>query len=87
MTCGRSCARMVPISGTVTWKSESTSRRKASNSSSLRSISSMSSTGARPEWAMACKSGRLSKKGSLKISASSGLPSFSCRRMWSSWRA
>ena len=37
---------MVPNSGTVTWKSERTSSRKASNSSSARSSSSISRTGA-----------------------------------------
>jgi len=37
-------AWIVPISGMVIWKSERTSRRKASNSSSARSISSMSRT-------------------------------------------
>jgi hypothetical protein len=39
-------ALTVPSSGIETWKSDSTSSRKASNSSSARSISSMSSTGA-----------------------------------------
>jgi hypothetical protein len=72
----------------VTWKSESTSRRKASNSSSARSISSMRSTGGLPEWAIACKRGRFKRNGSLKISASVAWEaSFSCRRMWRSWRA
>src|SRR5205823_6135102 len=36
------------VSGMVTWKSDSTSRRKASNSSSARSISSTSSTARLP---------------------------------------
>ena len=40
----RLSARIVPISGMLIWKSESTSSRKASNSSSARSISSTSST-------------------------------------------
>ena len=47
MTCGGCVALMVPISGMVTWKSESTSSRNASNSSSARSTSSISSTGER----------------------------------------
>ena len=41
---GRSRARIVPSSGTVTWKSLSTSSRNASNSWSALSISSISST-------------------------------------------
>ena len=45
ITRGGVSARMVPISGTVTWKSDRISRRYASNSSSARSISSMSRTG------------------------------------------
>ena len=61
---------MVPISGIVTWKSESTSRRKASNSSSARSISSIRSTGGAPVALMACKSGRLMRKGGEKMAAS-----------------
>src|SRR3954449_13153089 len=36
---------MVPISGIVTWKSDSSSSRNASNSSSARSISSIRRTG------------------------------------------
>ena len=35
----------VPSSGMLTWKSDSSSSRKASNSSSARSTSSISSTG------------------------------------------
>ena len=50
-------ARIVPSSGTETWKSESTSSRYASNSSSARSISSMRSTGA-SSWVIASRSGR-----------------------------
>ena len=42
-TRGLRTARMVPISGTVTWKSDSTSSRKASNSGSDLSTSSTSS--------------------------------------------
>jgi len=61
---------IVPISGMVTWKSESTSRRKASNSSSARSISSMRSTGGAPGWLMACRRGRRMRKGGEKIAAS-----------------
>ena len=44
ITLGRRAAAIVPISGIVIWKSESTSSRKASNSSSARSISSIRST-------------------------------------------
>ena len=47
MTTGGSAARIVPSSGIVTWKSDSSSSRYPSNSSSARSISSMSSTGGR----------------------------------------
>ena len=43
-TAGRSCARIVPSSGMLIWKSDSSSSRKASNSSSDLSISSISST-------------------------------------------
>ena len=48
MTRGGRSALIVPISGTVTWKSDRISSRYASNSSSARSISSMSRTGATP---------------------------------------
>ena len=44
-TTGGRLARIVPISGIVIWKSESSSSRKLSNSSSARSISSISRTG------------------------------------------
>ena len=43
-TSGGVAAPMVPISGMVIWKSDSSSSRKASNSSSARSISSIRST-------------------------------------------
>ena len=46
MTIGGCAALMVPSSGMVTWKSASTSSRNASNASSVRSSSSISSTGA-----------------------------------------
>ena len=46
MTMGGSGATMVPSSGIVTWKSDSASSRKASKGSSVRSSSSMRSTGA-----------------------------------------
>ena len=46
ITRGGVSALIVPISGTVTWKSDRISSRYASNSSSARSISSMSRTGA-----------------------------------------
>ena len=45
ITRGGVSALIVPISGTVTWKSDRISSRYASNSSSARSISSMSRTG------------------------------------------
>ena len=44
MTVGRRVATIVPSSGIVTWKSDSSSSRNASNSSSARSISSIRST-------------------------------------------
>ena len=47
-TTGGAAARIVPSSGIVTWKSDSTSSRYASNGSSARSSSSISSTGATP---------------------------------------
>ena len=43
-TSGMCLALIVPSSGTETWKSDSTSSRKASNSGSALSISSTSST-------------------------------------------
>ena len=46
ITIGGCAALTVPISGIVTWKSASTSSRNASNASSVRSSSSISSTGA-----------------------------------------
>ena len=47
MTSGGSFARTVPSSGIVTWNSASSSSRYPSNSSSARSISSMSRTAGR----------------------------------------
>ena len=44
-TRGIETALMVPSSGMLTWKSDSSSSRNASNSSSARSTSSISSTG------------------------------------------
>ena len=61
MTVGRRRASMVPISGMVIWKSERTSSRKASNSSSARSISSMSRTTGSSE-VIASSSGRRMRK-------------------------
>ena len=46
MTIGGCSALTVPSSGIVTWKSESTSSRKASKASSVRSSSSIRRTGA-----------------------------------------
>jgi hypothetical protein len=48
---GGSGALIVPSSGIVTWKSDSASSRKASKGSSVRSSSSISSTGAPPAGA------------------------------------
>ena len=45
ITIGTCSARIVPSSGTVTWKSESSSSRNASSSWSARSTSSISRTG------------------------------------------
>ncbi len=56
-TTGLRRASIVPISGIVIWKSESTSSRNASNSSSARSISSMRSTTCSSE-SIASSSGR-----------------------------
>src|SRR6266568_5176336 len=68
-TIGGSVALTVPISGIVIWKSDSTSRRYASNGSSVRSSSSISSTGAAPGApSSACISGRLTRKRSEKMS-------------------
>ena len=47
-TAGGSPAAIIPSSGTVTLKSESTSSKNASNSSSARSSSSISSTAPGP---------------------------------------
>jgi hypothetical protein len=85
MTVGRRRASMVPISGIVIWKSESTSSRKASNSSSARSISSMSRTTGSSE-VIASSSGRRMRKSGPKSSCSSTDPSWAAR-MCSSWRA
>ena len=64
-TSGGIRALITPISGTETWKAESTSSRKASKASSLLSTSSMSST-APPSWRRAFSSGRGSRNGSEK---------------------
>ena len=47
-TSGALAALMVPISGMLIWKSDSTSSRNASNSSSARSSPSTSSTAPEP---------------------------------------
>ena len=63
ITRGGVSAVIVPISGTVTWKSDRISSRYASNSSSARSISSMSRTGATPSVdSSAWRSGRRIRK-------------------------
>ena len=69
-TSGTCRALMVPSSGTLTWKSDSTSRRKASNSVSDLSISSMSSTQGFSEL-IARSRGRGRMKRSLKKTSSS----------------
>ena len=69
MTRGGWAALIVPISGTVTWKSERISSRYASNSSSARSISSMSRTGATPSSdSSAWRSGRWIRNSGPKMS-------------------
>ncbi len=66
MTSGGSVARTVPSSGIVTWNSASSSSRYPSNSSSARSISSISRTAGRVRaGSIACSSGRLIRKASL----------------------
>ena len=60
MTTGLESALTVPSSGMLIWKSDRTSSRNASNSSSARSISSMSST-ARSPCLTASSSGRSSR--------------------------
>ena len=60
----------VPTSGTVTWKSESTSSRKASNSGSDLSTSSISSSVGSGDW-IARSSGRGTMKRSEKNTLSS----------------
>ena len=69
-TSGICLALNVPISGTVTWKSESSSSRKASNSASALSISSISSTTGFSD-VIALSSGRGSTKRSEKKTSSS----------------
>ena len=70
ITIGGCSALIVPISGMVIWKSASTSRRYASNGSSVRSSSSISSTGgpAPSCGCSACSSGRWIRKRSVKMS-------------------
>ena len=68
----RGSARNMPSSGTVICQSDSTSSRYASNSSSARSISSISSTGGGPSrGSIARSSARLTRKRSWYSSASS----------------
>ena len=90
MTRGGVSALIVPISGTVTWKSDRISSRYASNSSSARSISSMSRTGATPSVASsAWRSGRRIRKSAPKMSwavACSASPRASSSRISSIWR-
>ena len=69
-TSGRRLARMVPISGTVTWKSESTSSRNASNSGSDLSTSSTSSS-----CGSSAVIARISGRGTMKCSEKKTLSS------------
>ncbi len=68
-TSGMCLARTVPSSGTETWKSESTSSRKASNSGSALSISSTSKTTGSSAW-IAERSGRGERKRNEKNASS-----------------
>ena len=68
---------MVPSSGTLTWKSDSSSSRKASNSSSALSISSISST-TRRGAVMARSSGRSSRYSREKTCLRDLLPARPC---------
>jgi hypothetical protein len=74
----------VPISGIVIWKSESTSSRNASNSSSARSISSIRSTTG-SSLSIASSSGRRMRNSGPNSSCSDTVPSCAAR-MCSSWR-
>ena len=65
---GRRAAVIVPISGTVTWKSQSTSSSRPSTSTSALSISSMSSTVGSVRR-IAVSSGRGSRNSSLNTSS------------------
>ena len=84
ITAGLRRARIVPSSGIVIWKSESTSSRNASNSSSARSISSMSRTTGSSE-SIASSSGRRMRNSGPKSSSSETVPSCAAR-MWRSCR-
>ena len=90
MTIGGRAARITPSSGIVTWKSESTSSRKASKGSSARSSSSMRSTGGSPpEDSSAWRIGRLMRYSAEKRSRSSedlAAPVTSARRIAVIWR-
>src|SRR6267143_1485389 len=68
-TSGMCLARTVPSSGTETWKSESTSSRKASNSGSALSISASNSTTGCSAW-IAERSGRGERKRKEKNASS-----------------
>ena len=84
MTAGRRRAAIVPSSGIVIWKSERTSRRNASNSSSARSISSISRTTG-SSLSIASSSGRRIRYSGPKRSSSRSVPSCAAR-MCRSWR-
>ena len=84
ITAGLRRARIVPSSGIVIWKSESTSSRNASNSSSARSISSIRSTTG-SSVSIASSSGRRIRNSGPKSSSSETVPSCAAR-MCSSWR-
>ena len=67
-TIGRRSAVIVPSSGMVTWKSESTSSSRPSTSTSALSVSSMSSTVGSVRR-IAVSSGRASRNSSPKMSS------------------
>ena len=84
ITAGRRRAEIVPSSGIVIWKSERTSSRNASNSSSARSISSIRSTTC-SSVSIASSSGRRIRYSGPNSSSSRTVPSWAAR-MWSSCR-
>ena len=84
ITAGLRRARIVPSSGIVIWKSDRISSKKASNSSSARSISSMSRTTG-SSVSIASRSGRRMRNSGPNSSSSDTVPSCAAR-MCRSWR-